>query len=160
MCRQQLRKWQRSLARVELITSSTMLAQQTSLCPVTKSKESALSCTNMHGSNQKAAINKSTLLSRPQSSPLPPPSPPPPISHQTPCETWQHCVPPYCMSACQHHEMACCRTVEEFRRVLDTNVLGAHAVTQAFLPLLKLGHKKTVLNMSSCLGSHGFLVRP
>ena len=33
-------------------------------------------------------------------------------------------------------------------------------MSQAFLPLLKMGHKKTVINMSSCLGSHAFLVEP
>ncbi|DBB17093.1 TPA: hypothetical protein ACH3X3_014177 [Trebouxia sp. C0006] len=47
--------------------------------------------------------------------------------------------------------------IDTFRTILEINVLGVHAVSQAFLPLLKMGHKKTVINMSSCLGSHAFL---
>ena len=56
--------------------------------------------------------------------------------------------------------MPCCRKIDTFRTILEINVLGVHAVSQAFLPLLKMGHKKTVINMSSCLGSHAFLVEP
>ncbi|DBB17092.1 hypothetical protein WJX82_001603 [Trebouxia sp. C0006] len=48
--------------------------------------------------------------------------------------------------------------IDTFRTILEINVLGVHAVSQAFLPLLKMGHKKTVINMSSCLGSHAFLL--
>ena len=48
--------------------------------------------------------------------------------------------------------------MENFRTTPETNVVGVQAVTQAFLPLLKIGSKRIVINMSSNLGSHGFLV--
>lgn len=41
--------------------------------------------------------------------------------------------------------------LEEFRRVLDVNVLGVFAVTQAFLPLLKLTRGR-IVNISSVAG--------
>ncbi|DBA78410.1 TPA: hypothetical protein ACH3X2_007907 [Trebouxia sp. C0005] len=48
--------------------------------------------------------------------------------------------------------------------MLQTNVIGVHAMTQAFLPLLQSGQKKTVINISSAMGSmnvwyHQFTVR-
>lgn len=50
--------------------------------------------------------------------------------------------------------------IDTFRTILERTVLGVHAVSQALLHLLKMGCKKTVINMSSCLGSHAFLVEP
>jgi len=37
--------------------------------------------------------------------------------------------------------------------MLETNVIGVHAMIQAFLPLLQSGQKKTVINISSAMGS-------
>ena len=42
-----------------------------------------------------------------------------------------------------------CRTVQEFTEVLLTNVLGTFSVTKSFLPLLKAGHKKVIVHISS-----------
>lgn len=39
---------------------------------------------------------------------------------------------------------------------LATNVVGAHGMTQAFLPLLQSGQKKTVVNVSAMLGSFSY----
>jgi len=49
--------------------------------------------------------------------------------------------------------MACCRTVERLRENLEVNVIGVHAMIQAFLPLLQSGHSKTIVNISSGSGS-------
>jgi NADP-dependent 3-hydroxy acid dehydrogenase YdfG len=45
------------------------------------------------------------------------------------------------------------RKVESLRQTLEVNVVGVHAMIQAFLPLLQAGHKKTVINISSGSGS-------
>ena len=45
-----------------------------------------------------------------------------------------------------------CRDPEDLKHVLLTNVVGTFAVTKAFLPLLKSGKKKTIINMSSDAG--------
>jgi len=37
--------------------------------------------------------------------------------------------------------------------VFEVNVVGVQIVTQAFLPLLRLGKKKTIVDISSFLGS-------
>lgn len=42
-----------------------------------------------------------------------------------------------------------CRDSETLRQALDTNCIGAHRVTQAFLPLLQAGSQKTVINVST-----------
>ena len=42
-----------------------------------------------------------------------------------------------------------CRDPEDFKQVLLINVVGTFAVTQAFLPLLKGGKKKTIIHISS-----------
>ena len=42
-----------------------------------------------------------------------------------------------------------CRTVQEFTEVLLTNVVGTFSVTKSFLPLLKAGHKKVIVHISS-----------
>ena len=43
--------------------------------------------------------------------------------------------------------------LETMRRTYDTNVFGAVAVTQAFLPLLRKSEAARIVNMSSTLGS-------
>ncbi|KAL0047047.1 hypothetical protein WJX82_004986 [Trebouxia sp. C0006] len=53
---------------------------------------------------------------------------------------------------------------DAIKEMLETNVIGVHAMIQAFLPLLKSGQKKTVINISSAMGSlnswyHQFEVR-
>ncbi|DBB00497.1 TPA: hypothetical protein ACH3X3_002202 [Trebouxia sp. C0006] len=45
------------------------------------------------------------------------------------------------------------QTAESLRQTLEVNVVGVHAMIQAFLPLLQAGHKKTVINISSGSGS-------
>ncbi len=45
-----------------------------------------------------------------------------------------------------------CRELEDLKHVLLTNVVGTFAVTKAFLPLLKSGKKRTIINMSSDAG--------
>lgn len=47
----------------------------------------------------------------------------------------------------------CYRAVDSLRQTLEVNVVGVHAMIQAFLPLLQAGHKKTVINISSGSGS-------
>ena len=49
------------------------------------------------------------------------------------------------------HQLArvICRTTEDFAQVLLTNVVGTFSVTNSFLPLLKAGHKKTIVHISS-----------
>ena len=42
-----------------------------------------------------------------------------------------------------------CRDVDDLQQVLNINVVGTFAVTKAFLPLLKAGHKRTIVNISS-----------
>jgi len=42
---------------------------------------------------------------------------------------------------------------QEFKDTFDVNVVGVQIVTQAFLPLLKAGAKKTIVNISSFLAS-------
>lgn len=42
--------------------------------------------------------------------------------------------------------------MEDLKHVLLTNVVGTFAVTKAFLPLLKSGKKRTIINMSSDAG--------
>ena len=44
------------------------------------------------------------------------------------------------------------RDLEDLKHVLLTNVVGTFAVTKAFLPLLKSGKKKTIINLSSDAG--------
>lgn len=44
------------------------------------------------------------------------------------------------------------RDIEDMKAVLLTNVVGTFAVTKAFLPLLKQGRMKTILNISSDAG--------
>ena len=46
-----------------------------------------------------------------------------------------------------------CRPVDTLRQTLEVNVIGVHAMIQAFLPLLQSGQKKTVVNISSGSGS-------
>lgn len=43
--------------------------------------------------------------------------------------------------------------MESLRQTLEVNVVGVHAMIQAFLPLLQAGQKKTVINISSGSGS-------
>lgn len=45
------------------------------------------------------------------------------------------------------------QAVDSLRQTLEVNVVGVHAMIQAFLPLLQAGHKKTVINISSGSGS-------
>lgn len=45
-----------------------------------------------------------------------------------------------------------CRDLEDLKQVLLTNVVGTFAVTKTFLPLLKQGKKKVIVNMSSDAG--------
>ncbi|EIE23424.1 C-signal [Coccomyxa subellipsoidea C-169] len=47
------------------------------------------------------------------------------------------------------------QTEEEFRDILMINTLGPFLVTQAFLPLIRKGSKKQIVNISSTLGSIG-----
>lgn len=42
-----------------------------------------------------------------------------------------------------------CRDVDDLRQVLMINVVGTFTVTKAFLPMLKSGNKKTIVNISS-----------
>ena len=42
-----------------------------------------------------------------------------------------------------------CRTIQEFTEVLLTNVVGTFSVTKSFLPLLKAGHKRVIVHISS-----------
>ncbi|KAL3137031.1 hypothetical protein ABBQ32_006619 [Trebouxia sp. C0010 RCD-2024] len=42
-----------------------------------------------------------------------------------------------------------CRTIQDFTEVLLTNVVGTFSVTKGFLPLLKAGHKKVIVHISS-----------
>jgi len=51
-------------------------------------------------------------------------------------------------------------TAAELTRVLDTNLLGAVRVTQAFLPLLRRSSHPVVVNVSSGLGSFGYVTDP
>ena len=44
-------------------------------------------------------------------------------------------------------------SIDAVRRVIETNFLGALTVTQAMLPLLRLGRSARIINMSSSLGS-------
>lgn len=44
------------------------------------------------------------------------------------------------------------REIDDMKAVLLTNVVGTFAVTKAFLPLLKQGRMKTILNISSDAG--------
>ena len=46
-----------------------------------------------------------------------------------------------------------CRDGDSLKQALDINCIGAHRVTQAFLPLLQSGRRKTVINMSSVGGA-------
>ena len=39
------------------------------------------------------------------------------------------------------------RNADNLTDVMDTNVTGTHRVTQAFLPLLRRGTRKTIVNM-------------
>ncbi|BDA47289.1 Uncharacterized oxidoreductase C663.09c [Coccomyxa sp. Obi] len=48
----------------------------------------------------------------------------------------------------------------EFKEVLLTNTLGPFMVTKAFLPLLKKGNKKQIVNITSTLGSIGIAAKP
>ena len=42
-----------------------------------------------------------------------------------------------------------CRDIDDLQQVLMINVVGTFAVTKAFLPMLKRGNKKTIVNISS-----------
>lgn len=42
---------------------------------------------------------------------------------------------------------------EDMARIFETNVIAVHNVTQAFLPLLRRGKEKKIVNISSTLGS-------
>ncbi|BDD55990.1 hypothetical protein MAP00_001470 [Monascus purpureus] len=44
-------------------------------------------------------------------------------------------------------------TMTDLEMTFKTNVLSSHLVTRAFIPLLKKGHQKKVINISSTLGS-------
>lgn len=44
-------------------------------------------------------------------------------------------------------------TADEFRNVLEANVVGPYALTEAFIPLLKASEAGRVVNQSSMLGS-------
>ncbi|CAK0786303.1 hypothetical protein CVIRNUC_009516 [Coccomyxa viridis] len=44
---------------------------------------------------------------------------------------------------------------KDLRDVLLTNVVGTYMVTKAFLPLIRKGHKKQIITISSTLGSIG-----
>ena len=46
-----------------------------------------------------------------------------------------------------------CRQGQDFEEVLATNVVGSFRVTAAFLPLLRLGSQKKIVNVSSTMGS-------
>lgn len=47
-----------------------------------------------------------------------------------------------------------CREVEDLQHVLTVNVVGTFAVTKAFLPLLRIGARKTIVNISSDAACH------
>ena len=51
-------------------------------------------------------------------------------------------------------------TAQNLRDCFDTNVVAVHRVTVAFLPLLRKGSKKQILNMSSTQGSIGQAMIP
>lgn len=57
------------------------------------------------------------------------------------------------MKAASMYVYDACREVDSLRQTLEVNVVGVHAMIQAFLPLLQSGHKKTVINISSGSGS-------
>ena len=42
-----------------------------------------------------------------------------------------------------------CRSIDEFIQVLMINVVGTFSVTKSFVPLLREGHRKTIINISS-----------
>ncbi|KAI0353823.1 NAD-P-binding protein [Trametes cingulata] len=50
--------------------------------------------------------------------------------------------------------------LDALERTFHINVAGSAAVAQAFLPLLERGAKKTIVNVSSSLGSIGFDLGP
>jgi NAD(P)-dependent dehydrogenase (short-subunit alcohol dehydrogenase family) len=51
-------------------------------------------------------------------------------------------------------------SLDEVRRIWDTNVFGVLAVTQAFLPLLRKSSGASIVNVSSSLGSLTFNATP
>ncbi|GHG88333.1 SDR family NAD(P)-dependent oxidoreductase [Streptomyces lanatus] len=51
-------------------------------------------------------------------------------------------------------------TADQVRTVFDTNVLGVVRVTHAFLPLLRRSAAPVVVNLSSALGSVGYVSDP
>lgn len=59
---------------------------------------------------------------------------------------WYACMRP---AHCRHAACLVCRTTQEFTGVLLTNVVGTFAVTKSFLPLLRAGHKKVIVHISS-----------
>ncbi|KAI0746466.1 sniffer [Daedaleopsis nitida] len=48
--------------------------------------------------------------------------------------------------------------LEDLKRIIDTNLYGPIIVSQAFVPLVEKSTKKTILNISSALGSKGLEV--
>ena len=46
-----------------------------------------------------------------------------------------------------------CRSGQEYRDIMNVNVVGTFLVTKAFLPLLKKKESRTIVNISSGLGS-------
>ena len=49
-----------------------------------------------------------------------------------------------------HLNCVCCdRDIDDLMNALNINVVGTFAVTKAFLPLLKKGQKKTIMNITS-----------
>jgi NAD(P)-dependent dehydrogenase (short-subunit alcohol dehydrogenase family) len=51
-------------------------------------------------------------------------------------------------------------TVETTRKVFETNVIGVVSVTNAFLPLLRKSEAGRIVNVSSEVGSFGFMTDP
>lgn len=51
-------------------------------------------------------------------------------------------------------------TADEIKRVYETNVFGIVRVTQAFIPLLRASVCPVIVNVSSGLGSFGFVTNP
>ena len=46
-----------------------------------------------------------------------------------------------------------CRKPDQLREMLETNVVGVHAMVQGFMPLLQSGKRKTVVNISTAMAS-------
>ena len=53
-------------------------------------------------------------------------------------------------------EHAIASAMQDFGKILETNVVAVHTVTQGFLPLLEQGREKKIANITSTLGSVGY----